>query len=119
MDEFEVLLAKYYTALERFVKFRLPSAAEAEDVLQEVSVTAYKKFGQLKSKEAFQAWLMGIARNKCNDYFRKKAKEMELPQAEIAKRLNIPLGTVKSRLHTAKQNYKFFRTFYRPGPFIE
>ena len=43
----------------------------------------------------------------------------ELPQAEIAKRLNIPLGTVKSRLHTAKQNYKFFRTFYRPGPFIE
>ena len=45
MDEFEVLLAKYYTALERFVKFRLPSAAEAEDVLQEVSVTAYKKFG--------------------------------------------------------------------------
>lgn len=152
MDEFEVLLAKYYTALERFVKFRLSSVTEAEDVLQEVSVTAYKKFGQLKSKEAFQAWLMGIARNKCNDYFRKKAKEMEipldevvqkelsygrmgiteadtvretlsmladkdkqilylyfwkeLPQTEIAKRLNIPLGTVKSRLHTAKQNFK-------------
>lgn len=30
----------------------------------------------------------------------------ELPQAEIAKQLNIPVGTVKSRLHTAKQNFK-------------
>ena len=30
----------------------------------------------------------------------------ELPQAEIAKRLGIPVGTVKSRLHTAKRNFK-------------
>lgn len=30
----------------------------------------------------------------------------DMPQSEIAKKLNIPLGTVKSRLHTAKQNFK-------------
>lgn len=30
----------------------------------------------------------------------------EMPQADIAKRLNIPVGTVKSRLYTAKQNFK-------------
>ena len=30
----------------------------------------------------------------------------EMPQSEIAKQLNIPIGTVKSRLHTAKQNFK-------------
>ena len=29
-----------------------------------------------------------------------------MPQAEIAKQPNIPVGTVKSRLHTAKQNFK-------------
>ena len=30
----------------------------------------------------------------------------ELPQAEISKMLNIPLGTVKYRLHAAKQHFK-------------
>lgn len=30
----------------------------------------------------------------------------EMPQSEIAKQLSIPIGTVKSRLHTAKQNFK-------------
>lgn len=37
----------------------------------------------------------------------------ELPQAEIAKRLKIPVGTVKSRLHTAKQNFKNKYPCYR------
>ncbi|MBQ6805541.1 MAG: RNA polymerase sigma factor, partial [Clostridia bacterium] len=90
--------------------------------------------------------------NKCHDYFREKARHMdipldslsektlsygrqgvtvsdavqdtleklgdkekqilylaywkELPQAEIANRLGIPLGTVKSRLHTARQQFQ-------------
>lgn len=30
----------------------------------------------------------------------------ELPQTEIAQKLSIPVGTVKSRLHTAKQHFK-------------
>lgn len=159
MEEFEQLLAEYKGAVERFVKFRLPDKAEAEDVLQEVFLTAYQKFGGLKNQEMFPAWIISIARNKCNDWFRTKAKCMELPyeqmtervlahgrhgvtevsvvhdtlellgdkdkqilylyffkelsQAEIAKRLNIPLGTVKSRLHTAKQNFKKKYPYYK------
>lgn len=152
MSLFEQLLEEYGVIAERFVKFRIPIRTDAEDVLQEVYTLAYQKFFQLNNKDSFKFWLLSIARNKCNDYFRKQAVRLEmpiealeekqftdsrhgvaeagvvqetleklgdrdrqilylyfwkeLPQAEIARRLEIPVGTVKSRLHTAKQNFK-------------
>lgn len=158
MDEFEKLLKAEQVSVERFVRFRMDSKADADDVLQEVYFAAYQKFLQLKNKESFKAWIISIARNKCNDYFRKKAAQYEipidkvtekelldsrhgitvvatvretmdllgdkdkqilyfyfwkgLPQAEIAKQLDIPIGTVKSRLHTAKQNFKNKYPYY-------
>lgn len=152
MDEFEELLEKERLSAERYVRFRLSTKSDADDVLQEVYLTACQKFSQLKNKDSFKAWLISIAKNKCSDHFRKKAENQEIPidelsereladgrhgvsadslvketvamlgdkdkqilylyywkelsQNEIAKRLNIPLGTVKSRLHTARQNFK-------------
>lgn len=152
MEEFEALLSAQHAAVERFVRFRIGERADADDVLQETLITAYRKFPQLNDAGAFKAWILSIARSRCSDYFRRKAalyelpldeleesalttdrrgvsvastvretlerlgdrdKQIlylyywkELPQSEIATRLGIPVGTVKSRLHTAKQNFK-------------
>lgn len=158
VDEFEVLLDAEKISVERFVRFKINSKADADDILQEVYLTAYQKFAQLKNRDSFKAWIISIARNKCNDYFRGIANQFEIPleeltelhqsdsrygtaeislvrdtiemlgdkdkqilylffwkeipQAEIAKRLNVPIGTVKSRLHTAKQNFKNKYPYY-------
>ena len=152
METFEELLAEHRLAVERFVKFRIGNPADAQDVLQDVYLTAFQKFAQLERREAFKAWILSIARSKCADFFRRQARRLEipledapehalsygwqglieengvrdamerlkdkeqqilvlyfwrqLPQAEIAERLGVPLGTVKSRLHKAKQSFK-------------
>lgn len=149
---FEELLDGNRCSVERYVRYRLRTKADADDVLQDIYLAAYEKFGQLKNEEAFRSWIISIARNKCNDFFRRQAARLEIPldalaekelscgrqgiaeisvvretlgllgdrdrqilylyfwkempQAEIAKVLHIPLGTVKSRLHTARRNFK-------------
>ena len=149
---FEECLAEHRRAVERFIKYRLQSSADAEDLLQEVYLTAYRNYDQLRNPAAFKAWIISIARNSCNAYFRRQAEKREvsldfldetklydgrwgaldiepvrdtiallsdkdqqilslyyweeLPQREIARRLSIPVGTVKKRLYSAKQNFK-------------
>ena len=152
MNEFEKLLEKEKASIIRFVRFRINSKADADDLLQDIFLTAYQKFFQLKNKDSFKSWIISIAKNKCKDYYRKNAARLEISidafektgisggrygieeinpvtetlnclgnndkqilnlffwkdmaQAEIASLLHIPVGTVKSRLHTAKQHFK-------------
>lgn len=84
MDEFEKLLADVSSGVERFVRYRLPSQTDADDVLQEVYLSAYRSFAGLKNKDAFKPWIISIARNKCNDYFRSKAAQMEISIEELS-----------------------------------
>ena len=161
MDRFETKLAEVYTGVDRYVKFRLNGTPDAEDLVQEICLSAYCKYDQLKDKDAFKSWVLSIARNACNDYFRRSPKFRtvsidevqesclisshhglgvycpvaetmenlpkqdreilklyfweELPQTDIALKLGIPVGTVKSRLYHAKNRFKD-RYPYPPGP---
>lgn len=151
-DMFEKLLTENYTVLERFVKFKVSNKFDAEDIIQDTALIAYRKFDLLRDKSAFKPWLLSIARNRCTDYYREKARRLDIPLdsltesslsvgrygvAEnsvvhetldllgdkdkqilylyffkdlpldlIAQRLDIPIGTVKSRLHYAKKSFK-------------
>jgi len=152
VSEFEKLLQENLIPLQRYVKFKINNKHDAEDIIQEVCLTATMKFNSLKNPSAFKAWLIGIASHKCNDYYRQKAKNMNISleafsesalstgrfgiteqsivhdtldaledrekqilylyffknmsQKNIAKQLSIPIGTVKSRLHYAKEKFK-------------
>lgn len=144
---FEALLKKHRVVVERYINFRLPSTFDADDVIQETYYAAYIGFEKLRNKELFKPWILSIARNQCNLWFRKKygnelisldtipdmadtdttedntayqvlnllpkesAELLKLTvqgykQIDIAKRLNVPIGTVKSRLHYARKQFR-------------
>nr|BBH89046.1 hypothetical protein KTC_37970 [Thermosporothrix sp. COM3] len=45
---------------------------QAEDVVQETLIAAWKGLHQLRDPERFEAWLSGICRNLCLQYVRRQ-----------------------------------------------
>ncbi len=76
---FAALLDAHRRELERFVYFRVPNPDDAEDIVQDCCLAALRGFDRLADAAAFRAWLIGIARNKCNEYFRRRARAREIP----------------------------------------
>jgi len=148
---FERMYAENFSAVQRFCYFKLPSKADGDDVLQEVALAAWLHCESVRNADSFKPWILQIAANKIRDFYRKRAKSLDIsfdeiseisladsrygitqeetvldtldalgddgkriltlaylqniPQAEIARRLGVPLGTVKSRLHTARKKF--------------
>ncbi|MBQ9324471.1 MAG: RNA polymerase sigma factor [Clostridia bacterium] len=147
MDEQEALLASSRIPLERWIKAHIGPVQDAEDILQDTWVAALEGLPTLRSKDAFLPWVLGIARRKCADWYRRQSRspviltqrvpEASVPgpeetfveetlsglpapdrtmlrlfyldnlsQREIAQALQIPEGTVKSRMHTARMRFR-------------
>ena len=152
MENIEQALLAHQRSVERYIRYRIDHAADAEDVLQEVFSAAVAGCYNLRDSTNLKAWLLSVARNKCADYFRRRYRRgevpledaeripvipprfattqdslvmdtleqlspqeqqilrmcywLELPQQEIALRLGLPLGTVKSRLYHARERFR-------------
>ena len=78
-EEFERLLQANRTAAERWVRAHISSPADADDVLQETFLAAFRSFPDLRDQTAFLPWLLSIARRKRADWFRARARRMETP----------------------------------------
>ncbi len=95
MDEFETLLTSSRIAVDRWLKAHMGNCADAEDVLQETCLAAFKGFSRLQNKASFLPWILGIARRKCVDWYRVQAKNKavlmdHLPdQAEFASDVSV------------------------------
>lgn len=82
MEQFLELYETVYKDLYRLAYYYLGNAQDAEDAVGETVLRAYEKFGLLRKKEAFRAWIFKILVNQCMTYLRKKSAKQEGELAE-------------------------------------
>ncbi len=74
-ERFVRLYAEYEPRVRAFVRAGLPSVHDANEVMQEVSVVAWRKFATLQNNDGFGRWLCVIARFEILKYWRTKARD--------------------------------------------
>jgi RNA polymerase sigma-70 factor (ECF subfamily) len=147
---FELLLETRLQRLVGTARAIVGNDADANDVVQETCIHAWRRLPGLRDVDAFDAWLMRVLVNACRDAIRRRSRVREVslmpihdrpgartdepvvrddadliarafdslgpdaralivlhhlrhePVASIAAALNIPVGTVKWRLHAAR-----------------
>lgn len=76
-DEFDELYKKYSKDLYRFIySMAYRNKYDAEDIMQDTMLLAYKSYKEIRSKEAAKSWLFTIARNETGRYYSNKSKKV-------------------------------------------
>ena len=81
---FEVLYARYHRRIHAYVMGMVKDHGRAEDVTQEVFVSALRRMRETERPIAFKPWIYEIAKNACIDQFRRtrRAEEVSLEADE-------------------------------------
>lgn len=74
-ETFVALLAHHEPDLRRFIRSLLPSWTDADEVLQQTAIVAWRKFDQFDTNTNFMKWACVIARFESLAYRRKVARD--------------------------------------------
>ncbi len=68
-------VARYADGLYGYVRSRLaPQYDQVDDLVQEVFLAAWESLSRYRASGSLQAWVMGIARHKVEDYYRERLR---------------------------------------------
>lgn len=82
-EAFEYIVYKYENAIVRFIYNMINNKESAEDLTQEVFISAFKKLYTFSREYKFSTWLYQIAKNKCIDFMRKQKRSKEICAEEV------------------------------------
>jgi RNA polymerase sigma-70 factor, ECF subfamily len=108
-------VARYSDALYSYVRRRMvPRVDLVEDIVQEVFLAAWKDLGRFRG-ESLRAWLLGIARHKVEDHYRKRLRDLEVPSEGYESSV-IPM--LEERIDGVKREQSIERTLMKmPEPY--
>lgn len=91
MDMFEVIVERYEKKLLRYVhRISAFSPEEAEEILQEIFIKAWKNLNGFSTKLKFSSWIYRIAHNQTIDHFRKATARGDTESIQISEELYLP-----------------------------
>lgn len=70
--------SEFSDRLRAFISRRVDSAADAEDILQDVFLRIHRHAGSLEHQERLISWLFQVTRNAITDYYRAPVRRREL-----------------------------------------
>ena len=78
------LVNMYSDELYTWANYKVKNKEQAEDIVQETFLSAYKSIENLKNKDHAKTWLFSILNNKIIDFYRKNGKQKIYSESEIA-----------------------------------
>lgn len=92
-----------------FVWRRLsPCTDMVEDLMQEILISAWQSLSNFRGEADLRAWILGIARHKVDDYYRRRIREAELkdddafaaePELNLAIEQHLDAAADRERVH--------------------
>jgi RNA polymerase sigma factor (sigma-70 family) len=83
IESFEEIVHEHGKAIFNYIFSLVRQKELAEDLYQEVLVSAYLAFHTINEPFRIKGWLFTIARNKCRDYWRKENKAKQFWKEEV------------------------------------
>ena len=74
-EDFLKLLAEYEYSIKVYIITMIPRIYDAEDIMQDVRLTMWKKFESFEQGTNFKAWALKIAYFKIMDFRKRKGRE--------------------------------------------
>ena len=74
---------RFRGGLLRFLLSRLPTVADAEDVLQDVFIRIHQGLGHVERPDRLQSWVYGIARRAVADFYRERGRRPDMTAEEV------------------------------------
>ena len=79
-EAFDMLVKRYQDAVYGMAVYMVKNFADAQDIAQDVFLTAYQNLHSLKRHASFASWLRGITVNICKMWMRQKRESVSLDE---------------------------------------
>lgn len=90
-------------AVRAFVRSLVPMVADANDVMQEVAVVLWQKFGEYETSEDFRRWAFGVARFKVLAWQRDRMRDRHVFGTDLTELLATEAEIEAGRLERQRE----------------